>query len=34
MITMDTAFSVAAAHRVLTLQPATGALKAVRRGWF
>lgn len=34
MITMDTAFSVAAAHRVLTLQPATGALKTVRRGWF
>jgi ABC-type transporter Mla maintaining outer membrane lipid asymmetry ATPase subunit MlaF len=35
MISMDPRFSAAAAHRVLTLEPATGALKdRSRKGWF
>jgi ABC-type transporter Mla maintaining outer membrane lipid asymmetry ATPase subunit MlaF len=35
MISMDAEFSGAAAHRVLTLEPGTGTLKAQsRRGWF
>lgn len=35
MMSMDAEFSVVAAHRILTLEPATGALKdKSRRGWF
>jgi ABC-type lipoprotein export system ATPase subunit len=33
-ITMDAAFAAAAAHRTLTLQPATGQLVAARRRWW
>ncbi len=33
-ITFDAAFARAAAHRTLTLQPATGQLVAARRGWW
>ena len=33
-ITLDPAFAAAAAHRVLTLQPATGQLVAARRNWW
>jgi ABC-type iron transport system FetAB ATPase subunit len=33
-ITLDTAFAGAAAHRTLTLQPATGQLVPARRGWW
>jgi ABC-type transporter Mla maintaining outer membrane lipid asymmetry ATPase subunit MlaF len=33
-ITFDTAFAAAAAHRTLTLQPATGQLVAARRSWW
>jgi ABC-type branched-subunit amino acid transport system ATPase component len=32
-MTLDGAFAAAAAHRVLTLQPATGALARQKRGW-
>ncbi len=34
VITLDEAFARLAAHRVLRLDPATGALEAPRRGWF
>jgi ABC-type sulfate/molybdate transport systems ATPase subunit len=34
IVTMDDAFAAAAAHRALQLQPATGELKPVKRGWF
>lgn len=34
VITQDDAFAARVAHRVLTLQPATGALRPVRKGWF
>jgi ABC-type lipoprotein export system ATPase subunit len=34
VITQDEAFASRVAHRVLTLQPATGGLKPARRGWF
>jgi ABC-type transporter Mla maintaining outer membrane lipid asymmetry ATPase subunit MlaF len=33
-ITFDTAFAAAAAHRTLTLEPATGQLVAARRRWW
>lgn len=33
-ITFDTAFAAAAAHRTLTLQPATGQLVSTRRRWW
>lgn len=33
-VTLDTAFAAAAAHRTLTLQPATGQLVAARRSWW
>jgi ABC-type transporter Mla maintaining outer membrane lipid asymmetry ATPase subunit MlaF len=33
-VTLDTAFAGAAAHRTLTLQPATGQLVAARRSWW
>jgi hypothetical protein len=33
-LSADDAFARAVATRVLTLQPATGALKEKRRGWF
>jgi ABC-type transporter Mla maintaining outer membrane lipid asymmetry ATPase subunit MlaF len=33
-ITWDTAFAAAAAHRTLTLQPATGQLVSARRRWW
>lgn len=33
-ITLDTSFAAAAAHRTLTLQPATGQLVAARRPWW
>ena len=33
-VTLDTAFASAAAHRTLTLQPATGQLVAARRSWW
>ncbi len=34
VITQDEAFAARAANRALRLEPATGALKPVRRGWF
>lgn len=34
IITADDEFAKASAHRALRLQPATGALKPIRRGWF
>jgi len=34
IITQDEEFAKMAAHRALRLQPATGALQPVRRGWF
>jgi len=34
VITQDEAFASLAGHRALRLEPATGALKPVRRGWF
>ena len=34
VITKDDEFARRAAHRALRLEPATGALKAIRRGWF
>jgi ABC-type transporter Mla maintaining outer membrane lipid asymmetry ATPase subunit MlaF len=34
VITQDDAFATQVAHRALRLQPATGALKPVKRGWF
>jgi ABC-type lipoprotein export system ATPase subunit len=34
VITQDDAFAKIAAHRVYRLEPATGGLKPVRRGWF
>lgn len=34
MVSMDQAFTDAAADRGLTLEPASGALRPVRRGWF
>jgi ABC-type transporter Mla maintaining outer membrane lipid asymmetry ATPase subunit MlaF len=34
IITEDDSFSSRAAHRTLKLQPATGELKPVRKGWF
>lgn len=34
IITQDEAFAKVAAHRVYRLEPATGALKTLRRGWF
>jgi ATP-binding cassette subfamily C protein CydCD len=33
-ITQDRTFAKGVAHRVLQLQPATGALKPLRKGWF
>jgi phospholipid/cholesterol/gamma-HCH transport system ATP-binding protein len=33
-MTFDASFSTGAAHRILTLQPATGRLVAARRGWW
>jgi ABC-type iron transport system FetAB ATPase subunit len=33
-ITQDDAFASRVAHRRLILQPATGELKPVRKGWF
>jgi ABC-type nitrate/sulfonate/bicarbonate transport system ATPase subunit len=33
-VTLDTAFAAAAAHRTLTLRPATGQLVAARRSWW
>ncbi|HET7218802.1 MAG TPA: ATP-binding cassette domain-containing protein [Vicinamibacterales bacterium] len=34
VMTQDEAFAVRAGHRAFRLEPATGALKPVRRGWF
>jgi ABC-type sulfate/molybdate transport systems ATPase subunit len=34
IITQDDAFATQVAHRALRLEPATGALKPVKRGWF
>ena len=34
VITQDESFASRAGHRALRLEPATGALKPVRRGWF
>jgi len=34
VLTQDQAFAHAVAHRTLKLTPATGALTAVKRGWF
>ena len=34
VITSDDEFAKRVAHRALRLEPATGALKAIRRGWF
>ncbi|CAN5570276.1 ABC transporter ATP-binding protein [soil metagenome] len=34
IVTMDQAFASAAAHRALTLNPATGDLKEAGKGWF
>ena len=34
VITQDEAFASLAGHRALRLEPVTGALKPVRRGWF
>jgi len=34
VVTLDTAFAGAAAHRTLTLQPATGQLVSARRRWW
>ena len=34
VITQDEAFATRAGHRAFRLEPATGALKPVRRGWF
>jgi hypothetical protein len=31
---MDEKFGMAAAHRTLTLTPATGELRKVKKGWF
>jgi ABC-type sulfate/molybdate transport systems ATPase subunit len=34
VLTQDQAFARTVAHRVLTLNSASGALTAVKRGWF
>jgi ABC-type sulfate/molybdate transport systems ATPase subunit len=34
VITTDDEFAKRAAHRALRLEPATGALKPIKRGWF
>jgi ABC-type transporter Mla maintaining outer membrane lipid asymmetry ATPase subunit MlaF len=34
IVTMDDAFAAAAAHRALQLDPATGHVKPVKKGWF
>jgi ABC-type sulfate/molybdate transport systems ATPase subunit len=34
VITKDDDFAKRAAHRALRLEPATGALKPIKRGWF
>jgi hypothetical protein len=34
IVTMDDAFAAAAAHRTLQLDPATGQLRPVKKGWF
>jgi hypothetical protein len=34
VITNDDEFAKRAAHRALRLEPATGALKPIKKGWF